>query len=254
MSDKDTEYVRYHTKQYKAMTSPTQINQYVDTFYDTLSNSIEEATNKSNLLKPEFNLFQINFNFAKPNLKPGSYSKLPKYIELKKACINIKNTKDDKCLIWAMLAQKYYSTNTKTNKDSLAYYKQFEKEIILPEDQTFPIDIEQDIPQFEELNDIKINVFEYIEEDKQINVIYNTGERNKNVINILQVTEDDKAHLVWIKDLSRLLNADTTVNKNKRYHCDNCLSASYTTPEALNNHQDYCLVNESCRAVFPSKE
>jgi len=254
MSDKDTEYVRYHTQKYKAMTSPTQINQYVDTFYDTLSNSIEEATNKSNLLKPEFNLFQINFNFAKPNIKPGSYFKLPKYIELKQACINIKNTKDDKCLIWAMLAQLHYATNPKTNKDSLMYYKQFEKEIIQPEDQNFPIDIENDIPQFEELNDIKINVFEYIEEGKQINVIYNSGERNKNVINILQVTEDDKSHLVWIKDLSKLLNTDTTVNKNKRYHCDNCLSASYTTPEALNNHQDYCLVNESCRAVFPPKD
>jgi len=251
MHDKDKEYTRFHNQKYKTLTSKKQIDDYVDTFYTTLSNSIEEAQSKSNLLKPEFDFFKINVHYGKSR-KVGSYIKLPKLIELKRACINIKNNKDDKCLIWAMLAQKYYAGNPKKTKDSLLYYRQFEHEIKLPENLQFPIDVDQDIPEIEALNDIKINVFEYTEEDG-ITTLYNAGDKNNNVINVLLVHSDEKSHFVWIKDLSRLLYADTNVGNNKRFFCDNCLSASYTSQTALDNHQSYCLKNETCRAVFPKK-
>jgi hypothetical protein len=174
--------------------------------------------------------------------KPGSFFKLPEHLELKRACINIKNTKDDKCFIWALLAYKHYTENPKTNKDSLMYYKEFEHEIIKPEGQTFPINIKIDIPKFEELNNIKINVYEYIEEGKQLNVIYNSGIRKKNIINILKVSGNEIFRLVWIKNLSRLLSEDTSIGRNKRYHCNVCLSASYTNIRKLKSHRDTCMI------------
>ena len=41
-------------------------------------------------------------------------------------------------------------------------YHKFEKELIEPENVTYPLDIEF-IPEFEKLNKLKINVFEIIE-------------------------------------------------------------------------------------------
>ena len=104
----------------------------------------------------------------------GSYIELPEYIKNKKACVNIKNT-DEKCFKWAILASKHYH-EFKSKKMSLisSSYHKFEKELIEPENVTYPLDIEF-IPKFEKLNKLKINVFELIEEqDEEENIKYAT--------------------------------------------------------------------------------
>jgi len=56
---------------------------------------------------------------------------------------------------------------------STSYHK-FEKELIEPENVSYPMDIEF-IPEFEKLNNLKINVFELIEEqDEEENIKYAT--------------------------------------------------------------------------------
>ena len=51
-------------------------------------------------------------------------------------------------------------------KDKAYSYFIFEKELIEPENVTYPLDIEI-IPEFEILNKLKINVFELIEENDE---------------------------------------------------------------------------------------
>ncbi len=88
---------------------------------------------------------------------------------------------NDKCIIWCMLAFKYYDS---VNNGSTIYpYKNHFAETKEPENQIYPIDILKDIPKFERLNDIKINVFEYDVNDtkyENLNVIYNNRNRNTN--------------------------------------------------------------------------
>jgi len=62
-----------------------------------------------------------------------------------------------------------------------------------------------DVPKFENLKNLKINVFRLI--DNKITTIYNTKERNENVVNLLLIYGNNgNNHYVWIKDLAKLID------------------------------------------------
>ena len=65
------------------------------------------------------------------------------------------------CIIWCLLANKYYETINNNHKSEVSTYKKYFDEIKQPNDIIYPIDIQKDISKFEKLNNIKINVFEY---------------------------------------------------------------------------------------------
>ena len=114
------------------------------------------------------------------------------------------------CIIWCLLAHKYYHTITHNKKSEVCTYKKYFDEIIQPKDIIYPIDIQNDIPKFEKLNNIKINVFIYngsYEEDydrNKITILYNNMDRNEDIINLLLLEDENRQHFVWIKDLSKL--------------------------------------------------
>jgi hypothetical protein len=66
----------------------------------------------------------------------GSYIELPEYIK-KRACVNIKND-DEKCFKWSILACKHYHEMKGGCKDKAYSYFKFEKELIEPENDTYP--------------------------------------------------------------------------------------------------------------------
>ena len=45
--------------------------------------------------------------------------------------------------------------------------------------------------------------------------LYNTNNKNENVLNLLLLKEDDKDDLIWMKDIGKLLISDTHKH-NKR--------------------------------------
>ena len=83
---------------------------------------------------------------------------------------------------------------------------------------------------------------------------YTSKDRNKNVINLLLIHNEDKSksHYVWIRRLSALLPSKTS--HYSKYICCQCLTASYSTEERLNKHMDLCLKHESCRVELPHEE
>ena len=93
------------------------------------------------------------------------------------------------CIIWCLLAFKYYDTIKHNEKSEKSSDKKYFNEVKQPKDIIYPLDIQNDIPKFEKLNNIKINVFRYEREfdnpyDRdRFNPIYNTRGRNENVIN-----------------------------------------------------------------------
>ena len=134
--------------------------------------------------------------------RAGSYIILPDKIANKKACINIKNENDDECIIYCLCAHNHPDVNHASSSDT---YRKFKNEIIRPEGQKYPIEVLKDIPKFEKLNNIKINVFEYDKDFENLQIIYNTRTRNINIIDILVLSENGKEHLVLIKDIFKLL-------------------------------------------------
>jgi len=188
--------------------------------------------------------------------RAGTYIKLPENISLKRACVNIKNKNDNYCLIYCLLAQKYYNFIKLKDKNETYHYKKHFDEIIQPKDIIYPIDIQHDIPKFEKLNNIKINVFQYDKTFIKLQTLYNTNERNENVINLLLVDELNEdgtknEHLIWIRSINKLLRFND--KHKKMYWCTQCLNSSYLTQEKLNEHQKLCYNHESISTKLPSK-
>jgi hypothetical protein len=241
-------YTNIHAER---ITSINQIDEYSNMAFDKFMNDLEVAKTSSNCHFQSIEHLKIQTT-RKNKTRAGSYLPLPDKVNSKKACINIKNESDDKCIIWCMLAFKYYDS---VNNGSTIYpYKKHFAEIKEPENQIYPIDILKDIPKFERLNDIKINVFEYDVNDtkyENLNVIYNNRNRNTNIMDLLLINNGVKQHLVLIKDFSILKRVND--HHNKKYWCKQCLSIAFDSVEQLEQHHIHCFNHEAVRCVLPDK-
>jgi hypothetical protein len=198
--------------------------------------------------------FNIQISFTRIP-KTGSYIPTPKVIADKKCCVNIKNENDDKCLKWCIHSFRHYDdAKDKNYKNHPKGYEIYEKanEIIEPEGITYPINIMNDIPKFEKLNNIKINVFTF--DDSKVNVLYNTRDRSsRTIIDLLLIKEGDKQHFLLIKDFARLMRTKEHTH-GKGYYCRYCLNACFKSNEELENHITDCIRYEPVRAVLPTEE
>ena len=241
----------YFNSKTVALVGLKQISEYADEVIDSFINAIETA--HYNSLFTFDGIKDVNINFARrTKTRAGSYIDiLPDNIKNKKAIVNIKNLKDDKCIIWCLVAHKYYDT-FKSDKCELYNYKKYENEIIKPKDIKFPIDIQKDIPNFEKLNDIKINVFEYNNDYTHLEPLYNNKKIYSNEVDLLLMKKDNIEHLAYIRDINKLLSVGE--RKEARFWCKNCLCFSHKTMEALEEHKKLCYNNESTRCIMPTKD
>ena len=148
-------------------------------------NSVEQTILRSDLIFYKINQIIIQLSKSKKT-KAGSYIQTPEILKYKKAIVNIKNMNDDKCLEWCLLAYKHYEDVNNKDKNDPKHYKKYYNELNIPIDIKYPIDIQQDIKRYEKLNDIKINVFAYENNDKDfsnLQTLYNSTKRNENVCN-----------------------------------------------------------------------
>ena len=90
----------------------------------------------------------------------GSYIKLPKEIALKKAVVNMKNTKDDQCFLWCVLRALNPVEN---NKDRIDVTLKSKIDTVNMGDIRYPVSL-KDVSKFEKLNpDIAVSVYAYDE-------------------------------------------------------------------------------------------
>ena len=71
---------------------------------------------------------------------------------------------------------------------------------------------------------------------------------NKQVTNVLLISNEKKSHYVFIKDFSRLIYSKTK-HKDRKHFCMACLQ-NFTTKEILNNHRETCLSINGTQAVI----
>ena len=251
-----SENERYYNSRFSdILKSPTQIKEYVENIVEEFYQHIEACQGGSEGYFYKIDNIKILLARRKVT-KAGKFIELPDIIKNKQACLNVKNKDDNFCLIWCLLAQKYNKSIKSKDKNELYHYKKHFNEIIQPKDIIYPIDIQHDIPKFEKLNNIKINVFQYDKNFIKLQTLYNTNERNENVINLLLIDEPNEdgtknEHLIWIKSINKLLRFDD--KHEKRYWCTQCLNSSYKTQELLNKHQLLCYNHESVATKLPTK-
>ena len=104
--------------------------------------------------------------FRYHNIRASSYCKLPKSFSNSTSIVNIQND-DNHCFIWPILAHKYKVDN---HRERVSHYKKHFQELNQGDIQ-FPMKI-KDIPTFERLNSLNINVFEFSANDKTLSPKY----------------------------------------------------------------------------------
>ncbi|XP_031777427.1 uncharacterized protein LOC107981297 [Nasonia vitripennis] len=203
----------------------------------------------------------INMKKYSP-IKGSSFIPLPKFIEKKKACVNIRNN-DNQCFKYAILSALHPS---ETNPNRVNQYRMYENELNFG-DIEFPVKL-KDVPKFEKLNDISVNVYML----KKYNVKFEvspchiTKEKKEKHVNLLLIQDfyiDEneennhdvggslpKYHYVWIKYLSRILSSQLSKSHVKSYHCERCLQIFYCK-ERLQMHENYCKNINKCRINLP---
>ena len=212
---------------------------------------LDMALYQSGLMVVKVKEIHMMYNKYNPT-RAGKYIHLPKWISLKKACINIKN-KDEKCFKYAIQCG-YHKIFEKSHSENFYHYKKKEDGLSF-DGINFPAN-NNDIDKFEELNhNVSVNVFEVDDEQEQI--VIGRKLKNKDAkchIDLLRIDEDDISHYVYVKDCSRLLNSQKSKFRNKSYFCKYC-HTGFGTQELLNKHYEKgCMEVEGQQIEMPTPD
>ena len=218
--------------------------------YDKASEKLQkEATDfeqkESGWKLVEILYLELRINRYNP-LKASSHIPLPPAIQRKHAVVNVKN-EDNMCFKWAVLSALYPADN---HVDRVRNYTPYENTLNF-QDISFPVKI-KDIPKFEKLNGIGINIF-YLNAKYQICPMRICNNPYQCVIDLIYLKKNEVCHYAWIKDLSRLLSSQVSKNKSKKYFCRRCLTA-FGSEALLSKHQILCSDHDVALVKMPTKE
>lgn len=152
---------------------------------------------------------------------------MPKFIENKKAVVNVNNT-DEKCFLWAIISALFPVSSRVSDTSSYSIYM----DSVNTAGMSFPVTL-KDICLFEKQNPrISVNVFGLEENfDEKKGLIYeivgplrHTPKRRELHINLLYISDGDgNGHYCWIKNLSKLVSSQISKYAHAKFICDGCL-------------------------------
>ena len=173
------------------------------------------------------------FNYH--DIRASSYCKLPKSFYNSKSIVNIQNI-DNYCFLWSILAHKYKVDN---HRERVSLYENHFHELNQGDIQ-FPMKL-KDIPTFEKLNNLNINVFELSANDNSLSPKY----VNKNYY-------DEQIDLLLYENHYCLkTNLPNFCRNNEHYThlCRRCLN-TYGDQTKLEEHMLKCIERKVCNISY----
>ena len=173
--------------------------------------------------------------FKYHDIRASSYCKLPKSFCNSKSIVNIQNN-DNYCFLWSILAHKYKVDN---HRERVSHYENDFHELNQGDIQ-FPMKI-KDIPTFERLNNLNINVFEVSANDKSLSPKY----VNKNYY-------DEQIDLLLYENHYCLItNLHNFCKNNEHYNhlCRRCRN-TYGDQSKLEEHMLRCIEQKVCNISY----
>src|SRR5207245_310769 len=181
--------------------SNDNIQNIINSQLNILNDSIEEeALEGSGYVFLHFNSIRAIIT-RNTRVRAVSYIDSTKWIKSKQAILNPQNTKDNMCFAWAILADKHRVEHT-NHPYRISHYKPFFNELNFTGIE-FPVKL-SDIPKFEKLNNIAVNVFGYnfnYDSTSGVNEVFcnlhtsiffeNSDEIYKNKIELLLIESDE---------------------------------------------------------------
>ena len=173
--------------------------------------------------------------FIYHDIRASSYCKLPKSFSNSKSIVNIQNN-DNYCLLWSILAHKY---KVDSHRERVSHYENHFHELNQGDIQ-FPMKI-KDIPTFERLNNLNINVFELSANDKTFSPKY----INKNYY-------DEQIDLLLYENHYCLRTNSYNFCKNNEHYihlCRRCPN-TYGDQSKLEEHMLRCIEQKVCNISY----
>ena len=178
-------------------------------------------------------------------LKGNSYIPLPPKLAQKKAIINMQN-EDNKCFTWSVLRALNPKEENAVRIDK--YLKKKEDSLNMT-GIVNPVQLNA-IDKFERQNPtISINVFGHEESVCPLRV---SKCEDREVVNLLLISDDEKRHYCLIKSMSRLLSSQTSKRNGVQYYCMRCLNP-FHSQESLDKHLEYCSAHEAVKIEMPGE-
>ncbi|CAB4382040.1 unnamed protein product [Rhizophagus irregularis] len=162
---------------------------------------------------------------------------LPKDLATKKGVVNPAND-DDKCFQWAILAALH---PVEKNAERISKYKEYVNELNF-EGIKFPVQADEVIlRRFERQNPtIALCICEW--RDHRLCPIYVTDRNDtdgRKIIDLILISNGEKQHYCWIKNMSRLVNKRTK-NEHATFVCRWCISHFTHQQEIHDKHVAIC--------------
>ena len=235
----------------------TEVKEQIESFAGELMVQIQEFQgNRSGWVFHSIRFLEINI-YKYRALKGSSYIELPKFIQNKKACLNVKNS-DEKCFLYSVIL--HYNPNITHIERGESVFKKY----IDQYDSTginYPMSLNQ-ISKFEKQNNKTINVYSYEisfnkDTKKQslsifpIHLSKNLIANYKDCCNLLLIKEGEKSHYVLIKNMSALLSEHNS--RHKSYVCPSCLKG-YREEAKLDKHITNGCTKFGEKVELPSEE
>lgn len=225
----------------------SEVGSLLDIFCETMITKAHEfEENKSGWSLLEIKYLEININKYTP-MGGSTYMKLPKFIENKKAVLNIKNS-DQYCFLWSIMAALFPVNDNSTITSS---YPDF-REVLNLDKLDFPMKL-KDISKFESLNNISVNVYgleSAFENDRLtyeiVGPLRYAPQKLNTHVNLLLIVDDEmgKNHYCLIRNMSRLLSSQLSKHQHRKHICDGCLLC-FSSEQKLMTHQ-----RNDCNHIF----
>ena len=180
----------------------TDTKNVIDTLFNTILNRIQQAIETSNERGSGFtheSVALLYYYFQKIGLRRGeSYIMSPDWIASKKATINPKNEKDNKCFQWSIIAGLNYNKIKEKELKKLLKFRRVDTDFS---------SYQRDWEEFEQNNtSIALNILFVSYNSEEIKLAYksNYNKRKNQVILLMINDEANNCYYFAVKNLSEL--------------------------------------------------
>ncbi|XP_076671972.1 uncharacterized protein LOC143370803 [Andrena cerasifolii] len=196
-------------------------------------------------------ILNLTANVNKYNpLRTGCHHKLPRKLSLKKATISVQSP-DNACFAWAVVAALHPA---EIHVDRSSSYPNYASVLNL-QGIEIPMSLEQ-LGKFERQNGISVNEYTFgMEKGSTVFPLRLTSQKRDRHVNLLYTPNHehgDVGHFLLIKDLSRLVGAQLSRHKEKKFICDRCMHY-FGSVEKLEAHSLDCRQMNDCAILLPSE-
>lgn len=167
-------------------------------------------------------------------------------IESCKSVLNIQN-KDQKCFLWCIAAHLH--PTDKGHPYRTSRYKDYINDFVV-DGIEFPVKV-SDVPKFERMNNLSINVFGI---EKGLLIINYISKDSENAIDLLLLQDPTtlNTHYVLITKFNSFqIGKNCNEKRNYTYRCKRCLTYTTRSPESYKTHLEDCGKVDPCRTVLP---